>query len=186
MILGKQVIEEEICRAVGRIFQYSWQKWWPFGSRWYQWRWREVLWLWINFVFFPPPPHNRTCGILVPRPQIESMAPALEAQSLNPWTAREVLSGYVLKAGTPEFLGSLKRRQKRNRVGWFLMCAWMHAKLLESCLTLWTLWTVACQASLSTEILLARILKWVASSRGSSQPRNRTCISYVVCIDSGF
>ena len=185
MILGKQVIEEEICRAVGRIFQYSWQKWWPFGSRWYQWRWQEVLWLWINFVSSPPT-HHRACGILVPWPQIETMAPALEAQSLNPWTAREVLSGYVLKAGTPEFLGSLKRRQERNRVGWFLTCAWMHAKLLESCLTLWTLWIVACQAFLSTEILLARMLKCVASSRGSSQPRNWTCISYVFCIDSGF
>ena len=39
-----------------------------------------------------------------------------------------------------------------------------------------TLWTVAHQAPLSTGILQARILEWVAmlSSRGSSQPRDRT------------
>ena len=42
---------------------------------------------------------------------------------------------------------------------------------LFSCVRLFvTLWTVACQASLSTGILQARILEWVAkpSSRGSS------------------
>ena len=42
-----------------------------------------------------------------------------------------------------------------------------------------TPWTVAHQAPLSTEILQARILEWVAipSSRGSSQPRNPTGVS---------
>ena len=30
------------------------------------------------------------CGILVPRPGIEPVPPALETQSLNHWTAREV------------------------------------------------------------------------------------------------
>ena len=44
-----------------------------------------------------------------------------------------------------------------------------------------TPWTVVCQAPLSMEILQARILEWVAmaSSRGSSWPRGRTCFSYV-------
>ena len=39
-----------------------------------------------------------------------------------------------------------------------------------------TPWTVACQAALSTGILQARILEWVAYSisRGSSQLRNQT------------
>ena len=34
----------------------------------------------------------------------------------------------------------------------------------------------------------ARILEWVTltSSRGSSQPRDRTCASYISCIGSGF
>ena len=49
-----------------------------------------------------------------------------------------------------------------------------------------TLWTIARQAPLSMGILQARILEWVAmpSSRGSSQPRDWTHISYVSCIDS--
>ena len=41
-----------------------------------------------------------------------------------------------------------------------------------------TQWSVACQAPLSMGILQARILEWVAmpSSRGSSQPRDQTCV----------
>ena len=41
-------------------------------------------------------------------------------------------------------------------------------------------WTVACQALLFMG-LQARILVWVVmlSSRGSSQPRDQTCVSYV-------
>ena len=52
------------------------------------------------------------------------------------------------------------------------------------CLTLVTPWTVACQAPLSMGLLQARILEWVAmpSSRGSSQLRDRTHVSYVSCI----
>ena len=44
-----------------------------------------------------------------------------------------------------------------------------------------TLWTVARQAPLSMGILQARILEWVAmlSSRGSSQPRDRTQVSHI-------
>ena len=42
-----------------------------------------------------------------------------------------------------------------------------------------TPWTVACQAPLSMGILQARILEWVVmtSSRGYSQPRDRTQVS---------
>ena len=36
-------------------------------------------------------PHQLACRILVPRPGIEPAPLALPAQSLNPWTAREVL-----------------------------------------------------------------------------------------------
>ena len=48
-----------------------------------------------------------------------------------------------------------------------------------------TLWTLACQASLSMGILQARILDWVAMpfSRWSSQPRDRTQVS---CVAGGF
>ena len=44
-----------------------------------------------------------------------------------------------------------------------------------------TPWTVAHQAPLSTGILQARIPEWVAmlSSRGSSQPRDRTQVSQI-------
>ena len=44
-----------------------------------------------------------------------------------------------------------------------------------------TLWTVACQAPLSMGILQARILERVAmaSSRGSSQPRDRPQVSHI-------
>ena len=44
-----------------------------------------------------------------------------------------------------------------------------------------TPWTVACQAPLSMDILQARILEWVSisSSRGSSPPRDWTCVSCI-------
>ena len=44
-----------------------------------------------------------------------------------------------------------------------------------------TPWTVACQAPLSMGILQARRLEWAAmpSSRGSSQPRDRTQVSHI-------
>ena len=44
-----------------------------------------------------------------------------------------------------------------------------------------TPWTVACQAPLSVDILQARILEWVSisSSRGSSPPRDWTCVSCI-------
>ena len=45
------------------------------------------------FGFFGP--RCTACGILVPRPGIEPKPPALAAQSLNHWTAREVLIGFL-------------------------------------------------------------------------------------------
>ena len=62
----------------------------------------------------------------------------------------------------------------------YLCCA----KLLQLCPILWTLWTIAHQASLSRGIFQARILEWVAmpSSRESSPPRDQTSISYISCI----
>ena len=53
----------------------------------------------------------------------------------------------------------------------------------QSCLTLCD--PMACQAPLFMGILQARILEWVAipSSKGSSQPRDRTQVS---CIAGGF
>ena len=56
----------------------------------------------------------------------------------------------------------------------------------QSCLTLCLcdLWTVALQAPLSMEFFQAIILQWVAISffKGSSWPRDQTCVSYTSCI----
>ena len=63
---------------------------------------------------------------------------------------------------------------------WFwLIDKCVHA---QSCLILCNpMDSVACQASLSTEIFQARILEWfaISSSRGSSQPRDQTQVSYI-------
>ena len=44
--------------------------------------------------------------------------------------------------------------------------------------SLWPLWTIANQAPLSMGVFKTWILEWVAvsNSRGSSQPRDRTCV----------
>ena len=58
-----------------------------------------------------------------------------------------------------------------------------------SCLRLFaTLWMVACQAPLYVGILQARALELVSIpfSRGSSQLRDPTCISYISCIGGFF
>ena len=57
------------------------------------------------------------------------------------------------------------------------------AKLLQSCLTLCDPMDCSLPGSFVRRILQARILEWVAmpSSRGYSQPRDRTCVSYVSC-----
>ena len=80
---------------------------------------------------------------------------------------------------------------------WFLICTDMIESILNN-IGIWpihlfcaqvlshvrlfaTPWTVAHQAPLSIGILQATILKWVAmpSSRGSSQPRDRTPVSHI-------
>ena len=62
----------------------------------------------------------------------------------------------------------------------------MPAKLIQSCLSLCEPMDYSLTGASVYGILRARILEWVAISyyRGSSQPRNRTCISYVSCIVS--
>ena len=46
--------------------------------------------VWFGLVWFGFRLHRAVCGILVPRPGIEPVPPALGMQSLHPWTAREV------------------------------------------------------------------------------------------------
>ena len=64
------------------------------------------------------------------------------------------------------------------------MHEWVRAKLLQSCLTLGDPMDCNLPGSSIHGILQARILEWVAkpSSRGSSQPRDQTLVSYVSCI----
>ena len=56
---------------------------------------------------------------------------------------------------------------------------YMHAQLLQSCPTLCDTMDYGPPLSSVHGILQARILEWVAMSpsRGSSQPRDRTCMS---------
>ena len=60
----------------------------------------------------------------------------------------------------------------------------VHAKSLQSCLTLCDPMDCSPPGSSVHGILQTRILEWVAmpSSRGSSQPRDRTHVSYISCI----
>ena len=55
----------------------------------------EVVGVFLAFVLFWP--LCVACGILIPRPGIEHVPPSVEAQSLNHWTAREVLGSGCLK-----------------------------------------------------------------------------------------
>ena len=63
-------------------------------------------------------------------------------------------------------------------------CTHVHTQLLSRVQLFSVPWTVACLAPLSIGILQAGILEWAAisSSRGSSGPRDRTCISCVSCL----
>ena len=60
----------------------------------------------------------------------------------------------------------------------------LQAKLLQLCPTLWDPMDCSPPGSSVHGILQARIREWVfmPSSRGSSQPRDRTHLSYVSCI----
>ena len=61
------------------------------------------------------------------------------------------------------------------------------ALVTQSCLTLHDHMNCSLSGSSVHGILQARILEWVAMlfSRGSSQPRDWTCVSYVSCIGAG-
>ena len=69
-----------------------------------------------------------------------------------------------------------------------LECSAVHANSLQSCPTLCDPMDCSLPISSVHGILWARILKWVAmpSSRGSSQPRDQTHISYVSALAGGF
>ena len=65
-----------------------------------------------------------------------------------------------------------------------IVLKWVHAKSFQLYLTLCNPMECRLPGSSVHGILQTRTLKWLAmlSSRGSSQPRDWTCISYVSCI----
>ena len=75
-----------------------------------------------------------------------------------------------------------------KRVSFILLPTCMHAKSLQSCLTLCKPIDHSPPGSSAHGILQARTLEWVAipSSRGSSQLRDRTHISYVSALAGRF
>ena len=70
----------------------------------------------------------------------------------------------------------------------YFLCACMHGKLLQSCLTLCNPMDFSPPNSSVHGILQARMLERVAIlfSRGSSWPRDQTCISCVSCFGRWF
>ena len=69
-------------------------------------------------------------------------------------------------------------------VTYLIWCSVAYAKSLQLCLTLCHAMDCSPPGFSVRGSLQVRLLEWVAisSSRGSSQPRDRTCISYVSCI----
>ena len=69
-----------------------------------------------------------------------------------------------------------------------LYLSYVCAKLLQSCPTLQDPMDCSPPGSSVHGILQARILEWVAmpSSRGSSPPRDRTCIYFGSCVAASF
>ena len=64
----------------------------------------------------------------------------------------------------------------------------MQGKSLQLCPTLCNPMDCSSPGSSVHGVLQARTLEWAAmpSSRGSSWPRDRTCMFYIICIGSGF
>ena len=89
---------------------------------------------------------------------------------------------------TREMAGPCPHSCVRAKAVRVCVCTRVHAKLLQSCSTLCNPMDCSPPVSSVHGILQARILEWVAkpSSRGSSQPRDQTHISYVSCIAGGF
>ena len=74
------------------------------------------------FLFWPC---HEACGILVPRPGIEPLSPALEVQTVNHWTIREVLVFVCLV----HWLCSLEQCLGNGR-------GWVNAGCMNDCVSL--------------------------------------------------
>ena len=99
-----------------------------------------------------------------------------------PLSLPAALQGYL--PGVPVFLPSRQTMLLIEATSQVSVCSYSHCAVClgtQSCLTLVTPWTVARQAPLSMGILQASVLEWVAmpSSKGSSQPRDRSWIFHI-------
>ena len=103
---------------------------------------------------------------------------------------KDFLDGPIINTCTPSAggLGLIPGQGTRSPRPQLKTTACGGAKSLQSCPTLCDLMDCS-QPGLSAHgILQARRLEWMAvsSSRGSSQPRGRTCVSYISCIVRGW
>ena len=155
------------------------------------------------FFFWP---RWAACRILVPRPGIEPRLSAVKAHRVittelpgnsHPLSHSDCTLGQLLDNKMPSPGTSLPVQQLRlhssNAEGKGLLSGWgtksphasQHKCVLNrfSCVRLCDPMNCSLPGSSVQGILQARILEWVAipSSRGSSQPRVRTHISYISC-----
>ena len=142
------------------------------------------LLLFVFVLFSTYWPHCVACVVLAPWPEIIPKPYAVDAQGLNHWTTRNAPCVFFSVYGHLSLdLGPLSSRVISS---WepCLNSIWVHAKSLWSCQSLCDPMDHSPPGSSIHGILQARILEWVAmpSSRGSSQPRYRTSVSYVSCI----
>ena len=153
--------------------------------------WREPLWnisivvessilVGISVMFYLAEQHTYWISILHSRILTQARncleifrIPIFVNGSINSYLKKKTVSESVNNLFSQNYVKGLSKHYIE------LWCAVLsclsHVRLFE------IPWTVAHQAPLSMWILQARILEWVAisSSRGSSQPRDRTRISYI-------
>ena len=114
-----------------------------------------------------------SCGILVPRPGIELIPPAVAAQSLNHWTSKQLnhplLDGIHKSCNSPFCLrldfANILVVVVMDFANIFVVVVMVLCCMLSCSIpTLCHPMNCSLQASLSLGILQARILKWVAMS----------------------
>ena len=144
----------------------------------------------LPFLFFPLPFSSHWIFFFLPLSQ--ALLDSTEVIWENPW---KVLPEFVEETHLSEsqfkiFFNLRDRNNLLNQQKWpcrekvALFLWYVHAKLFQSCLTLCDPVDDSLPGSSVRDILQARVLEWVTVpfSRGSSWPRDRTCVSYVFCI----
>ena len=142
-----------------------------------------MRWVWGNMECIPWVPELLWSGVTV-GPEVRKSLPkkqmlGLTSELSGTWVEVSGGSRRIPGGGNNLFQGLVTSSFPHTGYAWVLHCF--------SCVGLFAaLWTVAHpQGSSIHWILQARILEWVAMpfSKGSSQPRDPTWISYISCID---